>query len=150
MSSEPGSFGYVRKHDIHTGVDLYCEENSEVMSICDGIVVRSGFFTGPETDSPWWNTTYYVLVETKIGFILYGEIDTTLVEGDLVTEGSVIGVVRPVLKKDKGVVPSTSMLHMELYNANVEPQSWALGEERPARLLDVGELLDNLFTFSEL
>ena len=35
---DPGGFGTKRKYDVHTGVDLYCEDGDDVYSIEDGVV----------------------------------------------------------------------------------------------------------------
>lgn len=55
MPDDEGMFGAVRKYDIHTGVDLYCEEGSLVSEYEDGIVVAIEDFTGVKANSPWWN-----------------------------------------------------------------------------------------------
>lgn len=46
-----GVFGAVRKYDIHTGIDLYCESGDHVYAIEDGIVVNVCHFTGPKVGS---------------------------------------------------------------------------------------------------
>lgn len=51
-SNEVGGFGYVRTHDIHTGVDLYCKEGTSVHSMHDGKIVYVDSFTGFQ-ESPW-------------------------------------------------------------------------------------------------
>ena len=53
---EPGWFGAVRKSDIHTGIDLYCEQGTQIVAVEDGVVVHIEGFTGPNADdpSPWW------------------------------------------------------------------------------------------------
>lgn len=112
---DAGFFGSVRKYDIHTGIDLYCEDGEPVFAIEDGIVVAIEKFTGEHADSPWWNNTWALLVEGKSGVIVYGEIiirDQVTI-GDFVLQNEIIGNVRQVLKQDKGVNP-TSMLHLEL------------------------------------
>lgn len=105
-----GQFGAVRKYDIHTGIDLYCEEGSIVSALEDGIVVAVEDFTGTKANSPWWNDTKAVLVEGKSGVICYGEIEPCVNVGDLIWAGDTIG---KVLKKNKG--RPTTMLHLELY-----------------------------------
>jgi len=52
-----GAFGVTRKHDMHTGVDLYCNEGDEVRAMCDGQIVAIEWFTGPSVQMPWWNDT---------------------------------------------------------------------------------------------
>jgi len=43
---ELGAFGVTRKHDVHTGVDMYCEQGDEVVAMEDGIVVAVEFLLG--------------------------------------------------------------------------------------------------------
>jgi len=139
-----GCFGAIRKHDIHTGIDLYCHHGSEVYSIEDGVVVDLGPFTGqlacPPT--PWWHDTNYVAVQGKSGTILYGEITLTdsIVIGQFLPEATVLGHVLTVLKKDKGL-PIT-MLHLELYSKYIKPVDWSLSSDKPFGLEDPQSLLD--------
>lgn len=58
----PGSFWEERGDRHHCGVDLYAPGNTEVVSIEDGIGAETGMMTSPEI-LPYWNPTYYVLVE---------------------------------------------------------------------------------------
>jgi murein DD-endopeptidase MepM/ murein hydrolase activator NlpD len=44
-----GVFGAVRKYDIHTGIDLYCELEDPVYAIEDGVVVNVCHFTGSKS-----------------------------------------------------------------------------------------------------
>lgn len=138
---EQGQFGAIRKYDIHTGIDLYCDEGSEVFAIENGIVVSVETFTGPAADSPWWNETMAVLITSPSGVICYGEVEPLIKIGDKVMAGDVVGRVKRVLKEDKG--RPTSMLHLELYKHGVRNTTWwRLGEERPKYLLDPGVLLN--------
>jgi murein DD-endopeptidase MepM/ murein hydrolase activator NlpD len=140
--NEFGAFGTTRKFDVHTGVDLYCEELTEVVSIEDGEIVAVEWFTGEKVGMPWWNNTQAVAIKGKSGIINYGEILTNLKIGDKVTEGQLIGRVTPVLKKDKGKVPSTSMLHIEMYKEYDGDWSvWEIGQSKPDNLLDPTDLL---------
>ena len=141
---DPGGFATERKYDIHTGVDLYCENRELVYAIEDGYVVHVIEFTGFE-ESPWWNDTYAVVVKGKSGYILYGELEKNSIQffnnSQYIKEGSVIGRVAQVLKKDKGIVPSTSMLHIELYKDYLNAVVWNLHEKNPYGLLDPTRLL---------
>lgn len=141
MPNEYGIFAAVRKHDIHTGIDLYCNPDAHVYAIETGDIVRKGPFTGPNANLPWWNDTNYLIVKGKSGYILYGEIDSELNIGELVKEGQHIGSVQTVLKENKGK-PMT-MLHLELYDADIEPVIWQIGEERPRHLLDPTKIILN-------
>ena len=136
-----GGFGFKRKHDTHTGVDLYCNNGDSVYCIENGVIVDICEFTG-FNESPWWEDTYAVVIKGESGFILYGEIipDHNLKTGSVVKEGDLIGSVKRVLKKDKGVTP-TSMLHLELYDTYTEPVWWI--NEKPKNLKDITELLWN-------
>lgn len=130
-----GKFGAIRKYDIHTGVDLYCEPDENVYAIEDGVVVAVEDFTGPKAGLPWWNDTQAVLVEGRSGVFCYGEISTNHKVGQKIKEGDNIGTVLTVLKKDKGK-PMT-MLHMELYkHGTVESVVWELGKRKPKGLWD--------------
>lgn len=139
-----GAFGVARRHDTHTGVDLYCEEGDEVFAIEDGEVIAIEWFTGEKVQMPWWNNTQAVAIKGKSGIINYGEIKPidSLKVGDKITEGSLIGSVVPVLLKDKGKVPSMSMLHLELYSEyNGDWVIWLVDEPQPSNLLNPTYLL---------
>lgn len=140
-----GAFGTPRKFDVHTGIDLYCNENEEIFAIEDGIIIAIEWFTGSKVDMPWWNDTQAIAIKGKSGVINYGEViaNATLNVGDIVKEGDLLGLVTPVLKKDKGKVPSTSMLHIELYSEyDGIWVVWGLGESQPKNLLNPLELLE--------
>lgn len=139
LPHKDGCFAAVRKYDIHTGIDLYCNPESHVAAIEQGVVVDVGEFTGSKAGSPWWNDTQYIVVESKSGFILYGEMATGLTKGLLVKAGEIIGQVQTVLKENKGR-PMT-MLHLELYSEYSEPVIWSLGTEMPKGLLDPTPLI---------
>jgi murein DD-endopeptidase MepM/ murein hydrolase activator NlpD len=139
-----GAFGVSRKFDIHTGVDLYCEPFADVIAIEDGEIIAIEWFTGEVVDMPWWNNTKAIAIKGKSGVINYGEVvpHENLKVGDKVKEGDLIGWVATVLKKDKGKVPSITMLHIELYSEyNGDWCLWELDEEKPINLLDPTELL---------
>lgn len=128
-----GAFGVVRKHDTHTGVDLYAPEGSHVRVVEFGVVVGIECFTGQHAGSPWWNDTKAVLVEGRSGVVCYGEIDPCVRVGSTLLQGELIGNVVRVLKKDKGL--PTSMLHIELYAPGTRATEW-WRNERPKNLLD--------------
>ena len=131
------NFGYTRKHDIHTGIDIYADPNQEVFAIEDGVVVSMDIFTGAEVDSPWWNTTQSIVIKSNSGYILYGEIkiNPNLILGSMIKSGDLIGQVLPVLKKDKGINP-VNMLHLELYKQGPFSLIWNLNEKKSENILN--------------
>lgn len=136
--SDPGAFGAIRKYDIHTGIDLYCNDGAKVNALYDGIIVNIEKFTGEHANTPWWNNTWSILVKDTVGTILYGELipNQNLYIGAEVKHGDVIGVVKQVLKVDKKVTP-LSMLHMELYTPNTKHSTWwHLNTPKPSNLLN--------------
>ncbi len=140
----PGAFGAVRKHDVHTGVDLYCEDGDDVYAIEEGEVIAIEKFTGEWAGSPWWNNTSAVLIEGESGIILYGEVypGRHIYLHKKVYCGEYIGSVQTVLKKNKG--QPMSMLHMELYSkseSDISSVTWNLNEPKPDRLEDITQLL---------
>jgi hypothetical protein len=125
----PGAYGAFRKHDRHTGVDLYIPEHrayTNVYAIEEGVVVAIVNFTGPSSTppTPWRHDTEAVLVKGDTGVFLYGEIKADVAVGDLVPAGKRLGVTTPVLKKDKGC--PMEMLHIELlpHDATAEAPTW--------------------------
>jgi murein DD-endopeptidase MepM/ murein hydrolase activator NlpD len=131
---EPGAFGTRRKHDTHTGVDLYCEEGSPVFAVEPGRVVRIEQFTGDTAGSPWWRRTWAVLVEGASGVVVYGELhDPTILTREDLREGDAVGRVTRVLVNAKGRPPT--MLHLELYAAGTRETTW-WRDDRPSHLLD--------------
>lgn len=114
MGSHPGGFGFNRKFESHTGIDLYCKDGDEIQLLKSGVISDIGIFTGEKADSPWWEETYFIEVTTENEKIIYGEIykpDKNI--GEIVHSGDIIGKVKKVLKRDKG--RPMSMLHLEYY-----------------------------------
>lgn len=166
LPDEPGQFGAVRRHDIHTGVDLYCELGTSVVAMEPGRVVGVEPFTGAhvpgEDASPWWNDTWVVLVRGDVSgkIIAYGEVGTIAVAvGDELEAGQQIGVISTsVLRRFKG--RPMVMLHIEVYNDLPDGYTgsvlvagdvsatvwWKCDEARPARLDDPTPLLEPMAT----
>lgn len=140
----PGSFGVDRHRCYHTGVDLYTKNKSYVHAVEDGGVIDIGQFTGEAVDSGYWNDTSYISIKGKSGVICYGEIDVddSIVIGDYIKAGELIGYVKQVLKKSPKNPPpyhSLSMLHLELFRKDSPEtfsQDWIIGEKKPKGLLD--------------
>jgi hypothetical protein len=143
VAPHQGGFGAVRRHDYHTGVDLYVADGTPLIAIEAGYVVKLGLFTGANVGTPWWNETWAVLIEGAHGGICYGEIqaEAWLRPGVFVQEGALLGIVRQVLRTDKGL--PTSMLHVEQYRTGYRGDwaEWALGLPQPEGLMDPTSLL---------
>jgi murein DD-endopeptidase MepM/ murein hydrolase activator NlpD len=150
QNPHPGSFGAIRKHDIHTGVDLYVPEKNLVLAVETGHVVNVENFTGPDAGSPWWLPTKSILIEGPSGVVCYGEVEPMGVErGTHITAGSIIGFVKPVFSEDKIRKDikghSNHMLHFELYKHGTKKSViWNLDEPKPKNLLDPTNNLLNL------
>ena len=145
LPDAPGRFGAVRRHDVHTGVDLYCEMNTEVLACEEGRVTNIVWFTGQHAPLPdgspsaWWNDTKAVLVESDRHVIVYGELDPRFLfveVGDRVHRGQVLGrICIPVLRNNKG--RPMVMLHLECMSpGSFEPVWWLDAAQRPAELID--------------
>lgn len=147
--NEPGSFGFIRKHDIHTGVDIYCNASeTKVLAVEDGEVIDKGIFTGASVNSDWWNQTYYCVIKGQSGYVLYGEInESRFNKGDKVKKGDYIADVIAVLPEEKIRKDirnhSNFMLHLELYKEYDKPIIWNLKEKRNKNLLDPTPYLKN-------
>jgi murein DD-endopeptidase MepM/ murein hydrolase activator NlpD len=139
-----GAFGAIRTYDIHTGVDLYCEHDTDVFAVEDGVVVNIETFTGPNAESPWWLPTQSMLVEGNSGVVLYGEIKVKPGRcmrqyfkqiGDKIYAGETIGNTRTIIRHDKG--RPMCMLHFELYKpGTIDSEWWVLNTPQPENLLD--------------
>lgn len=138
IGQHPGSFGFVRSHDIHTGVDLYAPVGCPVHAMQGGKVISIEWFTGETINMPWWENTRAVYIESETGVFNYGEIfeRPNLKIGDKVQGGDFIGYVVPVLKHFKG--RPQSMLHIELYDHGYTDtwDAWKVGESQPEHLKD--------------
>ncbi|MBU6235408.1 MAG: peptidoglycan DD-metalloendopeptidase family protein [Alphaproteobacteria bacterium] len=133
----PGSFGFVRKHHIHEGVDLYTAEGEAVYAAEDGAIVAIEAFTGPKAGYPHWLDTDAILVKGPSGVIVYGELvpHSTIKTGLEIKAGQLLGNVTRVLRHDKG--RPTIMLHLELHDAHVTKTfEWAVNGQKPASLRD--------------
>lgn len=134
-----GAFASLRRHDIHTGVDLYVDEGTPVFATEKCKVVDVSYFTGPNANPPcdWWLETFAVTVQLESSglFLLYGEIDPAVHLYEKLEQGALIGFVKRVLRNDKGL--PTSMLHVEMYDKVLPAHPyWKHGELKPDGLLD--------------
>lgn len=157
INPHPGSFGAVRKFDIHKGVDLYCEHGDSVYAVEDGEIVDTGVFTGPNANCAWWLETFYIVVKGKSGYVIYGEVGVDTVSALMavgnvhVKAGQRIASVINVLplEKKRADIPghSNAMLHLELLSEYVDPKrkssDWSLSKPRPKWLLDPTAYLKN-------
>jgi len=138
-----GYFGAIRKNDVHTGIDIYCEPDALVVAIEPGVVINIEKFTGASAGSPWWQETDAIWVKGQSGVVVYGEVSSIVSVGQQVNAGEELGLVKTVLKKDKGL-PMT-MLHIELYSPSMtETVWWKHGEDRPETLLDPTSFLEKI------
>lgn len=152
VTSAEGMFGAKRKHDIHTGIDLYTVRNSPVFAMEDAVVVAVEEFTGPP-ESPWWLPTKAILAEGRSGTILYGELEPTVKVGDQIKQDQIIGHILPVLPENKvrSDIPGHSryMLHLELYEkGTTKSVIWKLGEPCPKGLKDPTALVFKSYSWS--
>lgn len=136
-ADEPGSFGYVRKYDVHTGVDIYLPEGTPVFALEEGVVVWSGQFTGAAVDSAWWDDTWAVAIQSQNRILVYGELYRHEIPqvGSRIGGNWLIGYVKKVSRVPKG--RPMSMLHIEEYDQTipfVEPVVWNKGEPMPEGL----------------
>lgn len=139
--TKAGMFGAVRKYDIHTGLDLYCKEDSDIIAIESGRVIEVIPFTGIEAGSPWWMDTKAVVIQSGERVLVYGEVAPIVSVGDNVTIGQSIASSKRVLKKDKGINPSC-MLHLEVWeNYYSSNYTWGLGQPKPKGLSNPLSLL---------
>lgn len=144
--SHPGAFGCIRKHDIHTGVDLYVPGPEPFYAVEAGRVVATESFTGPEADSPWWLSTKSILVKGASGVVCYGEVAPIVKVGDDIRLSQHLGSVAPVLKeaKTRKDIPGHSnfMLHLELYKPGTKGSVWWYkGDNKPEALCDPTDFL---------
>ena len=143
LSPHPGSFGCVRRHHQHEGVDLYAQDGDEVYAIESGHIVKIFPFTGEHVGTNWWNNTWAIMIESQSGVLNYGEIIPLqdLTPGQWINSGEAIGHVRTVLTKDKG--RPMSMLHLELYAHGTKHaiNAWNLNEMQPQSLCNPTNLL---------
>mgnify|MGYP001208020933 CR=1 FL=1 len=123
INHHPGAFGFHRRKNHHTGVDLYTQDGESVYAVEDGTVVHIDYFTGPKVGHDWWEETWGVMVEGASGVVNYGEItphiESVIHVGSKIQRGQFLGRVKRVLFEDRQRpdIPghSTSMLHLELY-----------------------------------
>lgn len=140
-----GSFAFERKHDFHTGVDIYAPEGQPVHAVEAGIVVTIDDFTGTKAESPWWEDTRAIFIEGEAGVVGYGEVLEVegLKVGDAIEASQLIGHVKRVLKMEKKHPNPKAMLHIELYQESYRGEGdwWKLSDPMPPMLLDPTKLL---------
>ena len=139
----PGWFGGKRKHDIHTGVDLYCAPNTKVRAFEDGEVVEVDWFTGENAKCPWWFESKFIAIAGKSGTIIYGELepDAMYLKGDKIKAKDIIGTTVRILKKPPKshvIGHRMDMLHIELVETGKAKwgEDWLHEKERPKYLKD--------------
>ncbi|MEI8270164.1 MAG: M23 family metallopeptidase [bacterium] len=148
INHHPGAFGFHRKKNHHTGVDLYCKNDTKVHAVEDGVIVHIDQFTGAALGHTWWNDTWGVMIEGSSGVVNYGELNIPKKQvGERVKRGDLIGNVKQVLFDDR-LRPdidghSCSMLHLELYKHGTRSfADWHDPQKNPS-LLDPTPYLMN-------
>lgn len=162
INHHPGAFGFQRKNNYHTGVDLYCKDRAVVYAVENGIIVKHDVFTGPRLGHNWWEETYGLMVEGKSGVVNYGEVYSNAESrhfsscnvGGTVVKGQPIAFVKRVLFENKlrPDIPghSTSMLHLELYKHGTrEFADWHDSSKNPDLLDPTPMLMSALHAPSE-
>jgi hypothetical protein len=154
INSHPGAFGCARKHNFHEGIDLYGKSGDIVTAIRPGKVISNSTFTGPSEGHPWWLETHALLIQDEDGYYVYGELNSDLKAGDIVSTGQNIGQLTPVLPdyKFRPDIPghSVTMLHLERWSNQYDPATgwiaWKTRESRPKYLEDPTVTLINILT----
>ena len=159
----PGSFWENRQDRYHCGIDIYAPDGSDVISIDNGYVVKTGIFT-KSTTVPYWNQTRYIIIKnTKDLLYNYAELgDVVVKKGEYVNAGQLIGHVGTVLNINKVTIKSPkyiqkiknnkhqSMLHFEIYNnlpssnKKYSGGNW-FGKNKPSYLLNPANHLKKIF-----
>jgi murein DD-endopeptidase MepM/ murein hydrolase activator NlpD len=107
----PGSFWEDRGDRNHCGIDIYAPRRSPVLAVDTGRVVEAGIFTSPVA-VPYWNVTYYVLVQQEDGLVAkYAELDEAFVKEGIGREperSSVLSVQFSTLMKSQEIPLLTS------------------------------------------
>lgn len=143
--TEPGSFGFKRKYEIHNGVDIYCKDGSDVFAVEDGQIVDIKPFTGKQNGTDWWNDTWAICIKGKSGVVCYGEMQEkfNFKIGDKIKVGNCIGKIKAVLPEHKKRNDirnhNNAMLHIQLfkdYQNDEQLADWYPNEERNKLLLD--------------
>jgi hypothetical protein len=121
INFHPGAFGFKRRKNFHTGVDLYTKPLEPVYACEDGVIIKIDQFTGKALGMDWWLDTWAIMVEGESGVINYGEVTKPdhLFVGSKVSTGDYLSYVLPVVKEGRERPDieghSRYMLHIELY-----------------------------------
>jgi len=121
LNFHPGAFGFKRRKNFHTGLDLYTRPFEPVYACEDGVIIKIDQFTGKALGMDWWLDTWAIMVEGKSGVINYGEVQnqTVLKVGQKIRQGQFLSHVLPVVREGRERPDieghSRYMLHIELY-----------------------------------
>jgi len=123
-----GAFLASRVGRVHYGVDIICVPGEQVISPCNGILVRR---KRPYGQDLHWSG---VLIATEGGIqitLFYLEPNSTLY-GHEVTKGQVIGTAQDISQKYPGIIPH---IHMEVVwpRDRSLPNEWRRGHEYVVR-----------------
>lgn len=148
INHHPGAFGFNRRKNHHTGIDLYTQDGEDVYAVESGTVVHVDVFTGPKLGHTWWEETKGVMIEGASGVVNYGEVEpeSGIIPGTVVRRGQKIAKVKRVLFSDRHRpdIPghSTSMLHLELYTHGTRDfADWHDPQKNPSLLDPTSYLL---------
>ncbi len=147
----PAAFGARRKYNLHTGIDLFCENMQPLASVEAGKIVSIGDFSNQKDKSPWLNRTRVILIEGQTGVVAYCNVieKPGLRVGRAVTAGEIIGnVIRINKKRRKNDI---CMLHLELYKPGTRKRViWSYNFPKPPQLLDPGKYLLGIITDNQV
>lgn len=119
-----GHFHAPRGSRIHNGIDMACYAGSEVLSICDGTITKSGrpyYIASPQTDKEKAkNELRYVEVTDSDNLrfrYFYVGLHFSISVGDVVKAGDDIGIVQHLGNVFPGI---TNHVHFEIKNEDDE------------------------------
>ena len=150
INYHPGAFGFKRRKNYHTGIDIYVSGPCSVTACEPGEIIKIGQFTGGK-ESPWWKDTWAVSIRGESGICNYGEIEnpTHLKVGQRVNECDHLGMITNVIfpERARPDIPGHSiyMLHFERYKEGAQDTlNWSHWHHEGDRIPRDNNLLDPL------
>lgn len=114
-----GDYGAPRRGRPHNGIDYACHPGAQILAVKAGTVTKIGYpyssgIGAAGTEKPF----RYVEVRDIAGFSArYFYVSPTVLPGDTVTEGQVIGTVQHLTARYAGI---TNHVHLEILDPNSE------------------------------